>query len=140
MSPLVWLPLSISGTSLSITWHSAWTIDTATGAWSASADRTRAPSALTLDGADRQQQRLDHRRGLQPVPGCDRRQNNARHPRGHVDLQRPENRQWTVNGNGTITSAASGLCLDVTGDKTAIGTGLEFWTCNGQSNQSWSLS
>ena len=33
-SPLVWLPLRISGTSVSMTWHDSWSIDTATGTWS----------------------------------------------------------------------------------------------------------
>jgi Glycosyl hydrolases family 43 len=33
-SPLVWLPLTISGTSVSMSWHDTWRIDTATGTWS----------------------------------------------------------------------------------------------------------
>jgi hypothetical protein len=33
----------------------------------------------------------------------------------------------------------SGLCLDVTGAGTADGTPIELWTCNGGSNQQWSL-
>jgi hypothetical protein len=46
---------------------------------------------------------------------------------------------WKVNSNGTITGVGSGLCLDVTGAKTADGTGVEIWTCNGGSNQQWTL-
>jgi hypothetical protein len=30
-SPLVWLPLSINGTKVSLAWHDSWNIDTATG-------------------------------------------------------------------------------------------------------------
>jgi hypothetical protein len=33
-SPLVWLPLSIDGTRVSMSWHSTWRIDTTTGTWS----------------------------------------------------------------------------------------------------------
>ena len=44
-----------------------------------------------------------------------------------------------MNTDGTITNAQSGLCLDVTGAATANGTPVELWTCNGGSNQQWSL-
>jgi hypothetical protein len=33
-SPLVWLPLSIDATRVSLAWHDTWHIDTATGTWS----------------------------------------------------------------------------------------------------------
>ncbi|WP_449340652.1 ricin-type beta-trefoil lectin domain protein [Streptomyces canarius] len=49
------------------------------------------------------------------------------------------NEQWNVNADGTVTSAQSGLCLDVTGAATANGTPVQLWSCNGQSNQKWSL-
>ncbi|HJP76235.1 MAG TPA: non-reducing end alpha-L-arabinofuranosidase family hydrolase [Pseudonocardiaceae bacterium] len=45
--------------------------------------------------------------------------------------------QWTVNSNGTITQ--SGMCLDVTGASTANGALVELWTCNGHSNQQWTV-
>ncbi len=44
-----------------------------------------------------------------------------------------------INSNGTITGVQSGLCLDVTGATTADGTPVELWTCNGQTNQQWTL-
>ncbi len=40
---------------------------------------------------------------------------------------------------GSITGNQSGLCLDATGVGTANGTPLELWTCNGGSNQQWTL-
>jgi hypothetical protein len=43
------------------------------------------------------------------------------------------------NSNGTVTGAQSGLCLDVTSAGTANGSLVELWTCNGQSNQQWTL-
>jgi hypothetical protein len=33
----------------------------------------------------------------------------------------------------------SGLCLDANGAATANGTKTILWSCNGQSNQQWSL-
>lgn len=33
-SALVWLPLTINGTKVSLAWHDSWNIDTATGSWS----------------------------------------------------------------------------------------------------------
>jgi hypothetical protein len=32
--PLVWLPLTVSGTHVSLAWHDAWSIDVTTGSWS----------------------------------------------------------------------------------------------------------
>src|SRR5262249_29257628 len=40
---------------------------------------------------------------------------------------------WTVNTNGTIT--INGGCLDITGNNSANGTLIEWWTCNGGANQ-----
>ncbi|MFC4110837.1 ricin-type beta-trefoil lectin domain protein, partial [Micromonospora zhanjiangensis] len=46
---------------------------------------------------------------------------------------------WNVNANGTITGQQSGLCLDANAAGTANGTKLILWTCNGGTNQQWSL-
>ncbi len=50
------------------------------------------------------------------------------------------NQKWKLNPNGTITAQNSGLCLDVTGNKTANSTPVAVWTCNGQNNQKWTSS
>jgi hypothetical protein len=34
-SPLVWLPLTISGIKVSMAWHDTWSIDVKTGSWTA---------------------------------------------------------------------------------------------------------
>ncbi|MFB7503077.1 ricin-type beta-trefoil lectin domain protein [Streptomyces broussonetiae] len=49
------------------------------------------------------------------------------------------NQQWDLNANGTVTSARSGLCLDVTGAVTANGSPAQLWTCDCGSNQRWML-
>jgi len=40
----------------------------------------------------------------------------------------------------TLVSAASGRCLDVTGNVATAGTTVEIWDCNGQANQGWVLT
>jgi hypothetical protein len=45
--------------------------------------------------------------------------------------------QWSVNADGTITNARSGLCLDASGAGTANGTKVILWTCTHGTNQQW---
>jgi Ricin-type beta-trefoil lectin domain-like len=45
-----------------------------------------------------------------------------------------------LNSDGAVTGVQSGLCLDVTGASAANGAPAELWTCNGGTNQQWSLS
>ncbi len=47
------------------------------------------------------------------------------------------NQQWVFNGNGTISSAQTGLCLDVNGAGTANGSAVIVWSCHGGTNQRW---
>ena len=47
------------------------------------------------------------------------------------------NQQWTLNSNGTITGAQSGLCLDVVSNGTANGARVQLWSCTGAGNQLW---
>ena len=39
-----------------------------------------------------------------------------------------------------LVSAASGRCLDVTGNVSTAGTAVDIWDCNNQSNQGWVLT
>jgi len=61
------------------------------------------------------------------------------------------NQQWILtpwtptlppfaNGNYTITSAATGLCLDVAGGGTLQGTNVDIETCTNTPNQAWYLN
>jgi hypothetical protein len=42
-------------------------------------------------------------------------------------------------GTGPVRSGVAGKCLDLPGGTTANGTKAELWTCNGGTNQSWTL-
>jgi len=53
------------------------------------------------------------------------------------DCNNGANQQWTLNGNGTISNAQTGLCLDVNGAATANGTAVIVWNCHAASNQRW---
>ncbi|MEU8636175.1 ricin-type beta-trefoil lectin domain protein [Amycolatopsis sp. NPDC048633] len=53
------------------------------------------------------------------------------------DCNGQRNQQWTLNANGTITNALSGLCLDASGAGTANGTKTILWACGGGANQQW---
>ncbi|WP_408612800.1 RICIN domain-containing protein, partial [Glycomyces luteolus] len=49
------------------------------------------------------------------------------------------NQKWTLNADGSVVNAQSGLCLDVAGASTANGALAHLWTCYGGSSQRWSL-
>lgn len=50
------------------------------------------------------------------------------------------NQQWAVTTTGsyvTVTSRATGECLDVNGASTANSAAIITYTCNGGTNQQW---
>ncbi|MEH0450101.1 RICIN domain-containing protein [Streptomyces sp. B21-102] len=55
------------------------------------------------------------------------------------DCHGGQNQRWNVNGNGTITSAGSGLCLDTASGGTGNGAQSILADCNSASTQRWTL-
>nr|WP_239163601.1 ricin-type beta-trefoil lectin domain protein [Actinoplanes rishiriensis] len=55
------------------------------------------------------------------------------------DCSGAANQRWSRNANGTISNAASGLCLDVNGRATAAGSSVVLWTCTAATNQVWTV-
>ncbi|WP_155370716.1 RICIN domain-containing protein [Catellatospora vulcania] len=47
------------------------------------------------------------------------------------------NQRWNLNANATISNAANGLCLDVSGNSPANGTPVILWNCTAAANQRW---
>lgn len=47
--------------------------------------------------------------------------------------------RWQFRSTGSVRSASSGLCLDVYQRGTTNGTPVSLWTCNGQTNQAWTV-
>jgi hypothetical protein len=130
-SPMVWLPLTLSGTTVAAGWQRSWTVDVTTGTWTgtsipANATRrlTAANSGLLLDVSD------------------------AATADGTAVIQWTAtggtNQQWSLvrlSGNVyTVTGVGSGKCLEVPNSSATQGTRLDIWTCNGGANQQWALS
>ena len=127
-SPLVLLPLTLSGTTVALGWQSSWSLDVTTGTWtgasspSAGAHRlTGVHSGMLLDVS-----------GASTADGAKVVQWSA---------TGGTNQQWTIGqvsaGVYTLVGVASGKCLEVPGSSTTQGTQLDIWTCNGGANQRW---
>ena len=131
-SPLVWLPMTISGGTVNVGWQNSWSLDITAGLWSSGSSNpasgathylTNANSGLVMDVS-----------GGSTANG------------GEIDQwtnHSGTNQQWTltqVSGNVyTLRNVNSGLCLDVPGQSTTAGLQLDQWTCNGGTNQEWAL-
>ena len=131
-SALVWLPMTFSGTTLTVGWQNTWKVDPAAGTWSAGASDpvnadyalTNGHSSLVMDVA-----------GGSAGSGSPVVQDQAQ--------SQDAGQQWKltlVSGNVyTITNGGSGMCLEVPGSSTAQGTQLDQAACTGGSNQQWAL-
>ncbi|SNY25235.1 ricin-type beta-trefoil lectin domain protein [Paractinoplanes atraurantiacus] len=163
-SRYVWEPLTISGTTVSMTCRSSWTIDAATGVVGTgggtgtgilrgvgSGRCLDVPGSTTANGTQTDiydcnggaNQSWTHTASQQLV-GIGGKcldvygQSTAAGTRVDIyDCNGGDNQRWNINSNGTVTGVQSGLCLDVTGAATANGTKVEIWTCNGGANQQW---
>ena len=54
-----------------------------------------------------------------------------------MELHGGANQKFAWGANGSLRSQESGLCLDVTSNRTANGTAVALWTCTGRDNQRW---
>jgi hypothetical protein len=129
-SPLVWLPMTISGTTVAVGWQNSWTLDVTTGTWSGTSNPAAATHRLTGAGSGLV---MDVANGSTANgAGIDQWDSNG-----------ASNQQWTlkqVAGNVyTLTGVGSGKCLDVPGQSTTQGVQLDIWTCNNGTNQQWAL-
>ncbi|GIH15554.1 glycoside hydrolase [Rugosimonospora africana] len=168
-SRYVWEPLTVSGTTASITCQASWTVDTATGAVGSGGSGGTGSSVIRGVGSNRclEVPNSSTTNGVQlDIWDCNGGANqswaltSARELRVYGnkcldvagaatsagtkvelwDCNGGTNQQWTLNSNGTITGVGSGLCLDVTSGATGNGSLVEIWTCNNGSNQQWTRS
>ncbi|MFC8231347.1 RICIN domain-containing protein [Streptomyces sp. NPDC057287] len=127
---MVWLPLTISGTTVALGWQNSWTLDVGAGTWKGTSDPSDGTRRLT-SAANGLLMDVD---GAAGTDGTD-------------VVQWPAtggtNQQWTlhqVRGNVyTLVGADSGKCLEVPGRSAAQGTRLDVWTCDDGTNQQWVL-
>jgi hypothetical protein len=156
----IWLPLTIIGSTATLGWHDSWTIDTATGSWSAANYRlvgNQSGRCLDVTG------NVQTNGALAEIWDCNGGANQQWTPTGSNELRvygskcldasnqgtttgtavdiydcnGGNNQKWTLGSDGTIHSVQSGLCLDVNGASSTGGTKLILWTCTGGTNQKW---
>ncbi|MDX3192974.1 RICIN domain-containing protein [Streptomyces sp. MN03-5084-2B] len=128
-SPLIWLPLTIRGTTVNLGQYPSWNLDADAGTWSANSGLPaagthvlkNAGSSMVLDAS-----------GASTAAG------------GKI-IQWPAhggaNQQWRLTQVAdnvfTVVNVNSGLCLDVPEGSTASGVQLQQWTCTGAASQQW---
>lgn len=130
-SKLIWLPMTIRGTTVNVGQYPTWSLDPAAGTW---APDNGVPSAGVHNVANGNSSML-----MDVSSGST--------ANGAKIIQWPSNgganQQWTLtkvtDNVYTLKSVKSGLCLDVPNQSTATGLQLEQWTCNGGTNQQWFL-
>ena len=127
-SPLIWLPLTIHATVVTLGWYDQWSLDPTLGTW----QTTTVSGTHTLVNGN-SGQAMDISGGSTSNGGLV----GQSLPNGHAS------QQWVlqpVSGNVfTLHNVNSGLCLDVPNNSTASGLQLDQWTCNGGANQQWAF-
>ncbi|MFE1885365.1 RICIN domain-containing protein [Streptomyces diastatochromogenes] len=130
-SQLIWLPLTIRGTTVNMGQYPTWSLDTTTGTWTPGSGL---PSSGTHTLSNAGSSQLMDVSGGSTADGAKviQWQSNGR-----------TNQQWTftkvADNVYTIRSVKSGLCLDVPDQSSTVGLQLQQWTCNGGANQQWFL-
>jgi hypothetical protein len=130
-SPLVWLPLTLSGDTANVGWQNSWTLDLTAGTWTGTSNPATGVTDYLTDANSSM---------VMDVSG-------ASTANGGAIIQWTDhsgtNQQWKLNrvsGNVyTLTSVNSGLCLEVPNSSTTEGVQLDQWTCNGGANQQWAF-
>ena len=130
-SPMVWLPMTVSGDTLNVGWQNSWTLDTTTGTWSSGTSNpaaathylTNSNSSLVMDVSG-----ASTANGGEVIQWTD---------------HNGTNQQWAlsqVSGNVyTLKNVNSGLCLEVPSQSTTDGVQLDQRTCGGGTSQEWAL-
>jgi hypothetical protein len=139
-SRYVWEPLTLNGTTASITCHTSWNIDTVTGTWSVDNSPTPIPGAFPVAGTyyrfiNRNSGKVAEVAGFSTADGGNVQQ---------WSWTGTSSQQWsfvaTDSGFYRVINRNSGKCLDVNAESTADGANVQQWTCSGGNNQQWSLT
>lgn len=131
-SPLIWLPMTVSGTTVTVGWQRSWTLDTTAGTWSNGASNPTTGSAHYLTNA--------HSGLVMDVSG-------GSTGSGAKVIQWTNhggaNQRWTLvpaSGNAyTVKNVNSGLCLEAPGGSTTNGAQLDQGTCTVAASQQWAF-
>jgi hypothetical protein len=63
-------------------------------------------------------------------------------PGTQLQIRGCDGQAWTATSSNqlTVTLGGTTLCMDAYGNQTSPGTKVETWSCNGQSNQQWTVN
>ncbi|MBN8459527.1 MAG: autotransporter-associated beta strand repeat-containing protein [Verrucomicrobia bacterium] len=126
----IWLPLTISGTTASIRWYDAWTIDTVAGTWSSGSNVLAGGTYQIVSRA------TGKALGAYNWNGA---------PVEQLGYWGSDHQKWTVThlgnteGSYRITNVLSGKALDVSGNSSDNGAAIDVWDSNGGGNQKWRI-
>ncbi|MFL5996941.1 MAG: RICIN domain-containing protein [Streptomyces sp.] len=130
-SKLIWLPMTIKGTTVNVGQYPTWSLDATAGTWTVGSGLptagihilTNPNSSMVMDVASG-----STANGAKVI---------------QWSSNGGTNQQWTLTKVAdniyTLKSVKSGLCLDVPNQSTTTGVQLQQWTCNGGTNQQWFL-
>jgi hypothetical protein len=126
---LIWLPLTIRGTTVNLGQYPSWNLDAETGLWS---PNSGLPTNAVHTLANRNSSMVMDASGASTANGGKIIQWQA---------TGGTNQQWKLTKVAdnvfTLVNVNSGLCLDVPGQSTAAGVQLQQWTCDGRPSQQW---
>ncbi|MFG2133555.1 RICIN domain-containing protein [Streptomyces sp. NPDC048751] len=130
-SKLIWLPLTIRGTTVNLGQYPTWSLDAAAGTWTAG-------SGIPTEG-------VHTAKNVNSSMLMDVSSGSTANGAKIIQWSSNggANQQWTLTRVAdniyTLKSVKSGLCLDVPNQSTATGVQVQQWTCNGGTNQQWFL-
>lgn len=130
-SSYVWLPLTVSGTTLSLPWVNNWAINVSTGAW------TNDTYTSLKTGAYHQLLNLNSGLCLDSVSTTEGTQAQGVYCSGNTY------QQWEITASGSdykITNDANGYLLEDEGNSKTAGSAVDTWPSNGGTNQEWTIT
>lgn len=134
-SPYVWLPLTLSGTTLRMQHYATWNVDTATGTWTAGASSCTAAAGVQYRLNNVGSDKALNVAGSSAADGAPTEQ----WPFGNWGSQK-----WTFASAGsgyvTITNVGSGKRIDVNGASTGDGAAVVQWFATTGTNQQWTVT
>jgi hypothetical protein len=128
-SPLIWLPLNINGTTVTMGWYNQWSLNLSAGTWSAGASLP--PSGPNVLVNSHSGMVMDASGGSTAA--------------GDPIIQWADNgganQQWTLDLSSgdlyTLVNVNSGKCLGVPSASVTEGVQLEQLACDGSPSQEW---
>jgi hypothetical protein len=130
-SPYIWLPLTVSGHTVSLPWVNNWTLNVSAGTW------TNNDYASLQTGSYHELVNLNSGLCLDAVNATEGTTAEG------VTCDADKYQEWNVTasgGNYLITNQDSGYLLEDKGYSKSAGSPIDTWPSNGGSNQEWTIT